>query len=291
MDSKVEIGNYILHCSRRGNFANYMIKYLAAVKVADEVPGAIFSGYQFPAYGIDFPNIDGDLDTSAAFHDDMHIDLMRLKYLLRNGIKKVDIGGHYQRIEYMPDLDKARSIFPLQQEHGVKFDESHIVCPIRGGEILDAHHSGYTVLPVNYYKDVLRKEEGIPVFMGQIEPNIYTDALRQAFPDAVFLPSQGAVSDFNTIYKANRVILPVSTFAWLAAWLSNAQRIILPVFGLFHFQDFPENDLLPVFDPRYIFYRFPRHKAAPLHLLEEDHKSIDGSWHEAPPFSLYRRHL
>ena len=247
----------VIHCARRGNFANYMMKYMAAIKISEMISEAKFSGYQFPYWDIDFPDLPSQFHTTAVVRDDMQIDYLRILYLLENRAKTIAMTGHYQRMENFPSIERTRSLFRLKDHLGTEFNDDFIVCPVRAGEILGAIHPGYTVIPVAFYKDVLSKETARPVFMGQIEPNQYIDDLRAAFPDAIFLPSQGAFADFHTICRARKIVLPVSTFAWLAAWMSNATKIVLPVFGLFNFHAHPGNELLPVFDHRYEFYRFP----------------------------------
>src|SRR6185437_3810679 len=124
-------------------------------------------------------------------------------------------------------------------------------------------HPDYTLIPVEFYTALVAETGLRPVFMGQIGANSYIERLRRAFPDARFIPSRGPLRDFEIIRRSRNVIVSVSTFSWLAAWLSDADRIFLPMTGFYNPAQFPEIDLLPLHDPRYRFYLFPVNYAVP----------------------------
>src|SRR5262249_18772301 len=79
-------------------------------------------------------------------------------------------------------------------------------------------------------------------------------ALRRRFSGAKFLTRRSAIEDFTTIRQARHVVLSISSYSWLAAWLSEmAESIHMPIYGLFD----PRNGqtfLLPVDDTRWRFY-------------------------------------
>ena len=77
-------------------------------------------------------------------------------------------------------------------------------------------------------------------------------------------------------------MLSVSTFAWLAAWLSKAVQIHLPVCGLFNPMQVPDVDLLPITDPRYTFHLFPLTYAVSPGLVRAMHNALTGLWREVP---------
>jgi Fe-S cluster biosynthesis and repair protein YggX len=84
-------------------------------------------------------------------------------------------------------------------------------------------------------------------------------ALKNEFPDAQTIGGDSTVEDFSTLRRARNVALAVSTFSWLATYLSrSAERIHLPVAGHFDPLFMPESDRLPIDDQRYIFHRVSR---------------------------------
>ena len=99
---------------------------------------------------------------------------------------------------------------------------------------------------MEFYQEVVEETGLHPVFMGQIAENDFTRKLRSRFPKAGYLHHNSAIEDFQTIRKAQHIVLPVSTFAWLAAWLSNAATIFFDFFGIFNPRLFSLHDLLPI---------------------------------------------
>jgi hypothetical protein len=72
--------------------------------------------------------------------------------------------------------------------------------------------------------------------------------------------------------------LSVSTFSWLAAWLSHASTIFMPLTGFYNpFQD-RDVDLVPLDDSRYKFDLFPINYAVPFDKLSSSHDVLRGSW-------------
>ena len=76
------------------------------------------------------------------------------------------------------------------------------------------------LIPPDFYEALLAETGLAPVFMGQIEDTPYLRTLRTRFPKARFLPSLGAAMDFARIRAARFIVPSISTFSWLAAWLS-----------------------------------------------------------------------
>jgi hypothetical protein len=125
-------------------------------------------------------------------------------------------------------------------------------------------------LPLAFYHRLVRETGLRPVFVGQVQDNWYTRALREQFPGARYL-SGGVVEDFQTMRGARNVVVAVSSFSWLAAWLSDrAQAIHLPAAGLFNPAQRDDIDLLRPGDPRWQVHRF-----APGHFTaSEEQKAV-----------------
>ena len=146
----------------------------------------------------------------------------------------------------------------------------------------------YPLTPVEFYADIVEATGLIPVFVGQTAPNLYTDRLRARFPQGVFLETGDVVLDFQTIRQAKNIAFGVSTFGWLAAWLSHADRIFMAVNGLFNPMHYWLADLLPFGDARYRFYLFPINYPVPLEHHAAAHQRIAPYWRLVPHALLQR---
>jgi hypothetical protein len=275
----------ILHSGNPTRYANLMIKYLCAVRAQETVPELRISNIELPYWGISFPAIErGETERIVEISDEQHLPLNIMGNLAKLGeVDRFNWTGYGQRVENFPSLDVARSVFSRPDVPGILLPDDCLVCPVRANEILDARNPHYTVIPVEFYADIAERTGLKPLFMGETDDNVYVRALRDRFPRSTFLPHQGVIEDFQTIRRAKNIVLPVSSFAWLAAWLSQADRIFLPVWGLFN-RTINKTDLLPVNDPRYEFFLFPPQPAVPIESMLEAHKDLTGKWQHADQF-------
>ena len=122
------------------------------------------------------------------------------------------------------------------------------------------------------------------MFIGQTDPNPYMDRIAAQFPGAIIRePQDNPLVDFETIRQSRNVVIGVSTYAWLAAWLSrSADQVFLTVNGLFNPMQKSEVDLLPFGDARYRFFLFPVNYAGPLDRSLEVHRRMAPYWREMP---------
>ncbi|MCD7109655.1 hypothetical protein LRX75_11420 [Rhizobium sp. DKSPLA3] len=261
-----------------------MIKYMGAVRAQQLIPGLRISNISMPYWGIELPEIEAEHgERVVQIPDEQHLDLPRMMDLAARGyVDRFNWTGYGQRLENFPDLDSCRSLFSRPDVPGVVLPDDCLVCPVRANEILDARNPHYTVIPVEFYADVAERTGLKPFFIGETADNVYVRALRERFPDSTFLPHQGVIEDFQTIRRSKHIVVPISSFAWLASWLSCAEKIILPVWGLFNRQ-INQTDLLPVDDARYEFYQFPPQPAVQLDEMLEAHKVLTGMWNIVEP--------
>jgi hypothetical protein len=202
---------------------------------------------------------------------------------LRSGaLQRVDIRTYAQRIENFLPPACYRTELSARGPAWSGTGPDELLCNIRQGDILDGHHPDYVLIPIGFYADLIEETGLAPVFMGQLEDTPYMRLLRARFPHARFLPSRGATVDFERIRRARNIVPSISTFAWLAAWLSEANRIFLPVLGLLHPAQNRGVDLLPLGDKRYRFYVFPIHYAVPVAQAQAAHETIRGLWRYLP---------
>lgn len=250
----------------QGNPGNIIMMYLTALKLRKTLGFGTLRHVHIPLFNINLP--DHDLHGMIGLHD-RNATNGRLQGAFpfegyKNAIHQCDasfltLDGFYQHISNFPD----RSSFDYDREFPALTDtddhggEDDLVINIRGGDILKAIHPHYTQLPPEFYEALIARTGKHPIFYGQLDPSPYLEELKQRFPTATFIPSRGVERDFDFIRKSHYIVPALSTFSWLAAWLSNAKKIFFPVAGIFSPAQHPSAMLLPLDDKRYEFYTFP----------------------------------
>ncbi len=240
--------------SPRGRLGNLMFQYMLAKQLQRRLgPRAVICGPGMPEWG--WSATPALTQPSAPLVVNGHLfDLDELAHCLRSGLcDAIVIRGWGMRVEYFPQVEEIR---PLFKSHvtGQPVSKDEVLFNVRAEDVESGAHAGYFPLPFDYYEAVARAERKRPVFMGQLQPGPYVQALRQRFPDARYLPLASPIEDFQTLRNAHCIVPSISSFAWLATWLSESARTIhLPVAGLFDPRRGRQN-LLPVGDPRYRFW-------------------------------------
>jgi len=164
-----------------------------------------------------------------------------------------------QRLEYYPDRQAAGDLLPVthQAVDGHLVTDA-IVVNVRAAEIVDDVHEDYGPVPVDFLVQAVELSGLEPVLVGQLGDNSYSNEIRGRFAGCRIIESVSPVSDFELIRSARQVVHGVSTFSWLAAWLSpRAEQVFLPVSGIFNPRQRPDIDLLPISDERYRFFELP----------------------------------
>jgi hypothetical protein len=269
-----------------GNLGNQMIQYMVARAVADFAGPARISAVGLPLFGLHHPPIDGDFPATETVTTP-RVEIDRLARALSTGkLQRVDIRTYGQRIENFLPAQAYRPVFTATAPHVQAAADDELLCNIRQGDILDGHHPDYVLLPIEFYAHLADLTGLRPLFIGQLEDSPYITALRQRFPAARFVASAGAAMDFEQIKRSRFIVPAISTFSWLAAWLSDAERIFMPVLGLFNPAQNRGIDLLPLWDPRYQFFQFPVHYAEPVKNFRAAHAPLHGMWRQMPPDRL-----
>jgi len=272
----------VIHISPMGNVGNHAIQFMAAMALAVRVGPVRYSAVGLPLFGIEHAPVDGDFPGTEVVTAQT-VELDRLAAALRDGtLQRVDIRCYAQRMENFLPADTYRDVLhgPGCAWEGAGPEE--LLCNVRQGDILDGHHPDYVLVPIDFYAGLVAETGLAPVFLGQLEDSPYMRALRGRFPCARFLPSRGASADFACICEASNIVPAISTFSWLAAFVSRADRIFMPVFGLFNPAQNRAVDLLPIGDPRYRFYQFPVHYATNVENFAPAHASLRGLWRYLP---------
>jgi hypothetical protein len=237
-------------------------------------------------FGLHLPPIDGDFPATEIVTAP-RVEVDRLARALATGrLQRVDIRTYGQRIENFLPAQAYRAVFTAAAPDAQGAADGELLCNIRQGDILDGHHPDYVLLPIDFYAELVELTGLRPTFMGQLEDSPYVDALRTRFPAARFVASAGAATDFERIRRSRYIVPAISTFSWLAAWLSDAERIFMPVLGLFNPAQNRGVDLLPLWDSRYRFFQFPVHYAAPVTGFAAAHAALHGLWRHLQPNCL-----
>ena len=268
----------IVHVLPRAGLANRMLQFMAAVALQDRVPGAILSNRGLPEWHFSDESIKQEHDDrvfTVAKAGEFQLDALSEK-MCSGALTYVIIEDYLQDVKFYPDPERFREIFkPLAEEviDLPTFTADEIVLNVRADEILTgAFH--YPLVPAGFYRSVVASTGLRPVLMGQLDDSLYCRSIKEALPSARFIPSQGAIRDFQMLRSATHIVPAVSTFSWLGAWLSHAQTIHLPVLGFYHPTFIREIDLLPLQDPRYRFYLLPYVFGVPEREALEYHRRL-----------------
>lgn len=271
----------VIHIQSQGNIANRMIQHMAALAVQARVPHAVLAGVRLPEWGIDIPAAE---ITDPAWRIPSHrVELARSADLLARGeIRSLVLLSYLQNVANLLPPDCYRRHYGRTGAAFVTFAENELVVSLRMNEVLSGFYPFYTLLPPAFYQDVVAQTGLAPVFFGQLTPSAYLDALRSTFPDARFVEGRGPEPDFEVLRSAPNLCLSISTFAWAAAFLGDARRIVMPVDGLFNpgtcgsLGD--DIDLVPRADPRYEPWLFPVNYAVSAAELPKVHAALAGRW-------------
>jgi hypothetical protein len=277
----------VFHLEPVGQLANQMIEYMVALKFADMVRDCRISNITIPAWGISHPPIESP-GPVATERREQRINLPAFADLVwSEQIGRVEWCGYGQRMENFLPPSRYQSVFVSPFSMPMGYGPDYLVCPVRAADILDGPAPDYALTPVEFYLDIVKQTGLTPVFIGQTHPNRYMDRISAAFPNAIFRePQDNVLIDFETIRQSKNLVIGVSTYSWLAAWLSQADNIYLTVSGLYNPMQKTDVDLLPFGDPRYKFFLFPINYGVPLSRHADVHRRIAPYWRQMPHEAL-----
>ncbi len=271
----------VIHVDQTGGLGNRMIQHMAALYLLSRVPYGRLSGSVLPEWKIYQPrSLDGS-ERAFVVRRDTHMR-MPLEAIMRDltsgAADCVAIHNYAQHMDNFLAYTVYQKVFVDSEPQTGLVADDELLINIRGAEILSGGAPDYLILPVEYYRQIVDETGLKPVIMGQIGPGPYLDRLRAALPEARLIPSRGIMEDFSLIRNARHIVVAISTFSWLAAWLSNAEQIFFPVAGVF--SPFQRSDigLLPLDDPRFRFDLFPVYFAEPVERLLPHLSSLKGWW-------------
>lgn len=239
-----------------GNVGNQLFQYMLAlaIKFRTNVPVQI-SGLDIPSFAIKNTKV-----SDQAFSMDIKSHVLPLESIvtLVKNVQNIDINLKCLSTRmsyYSQHLPEYRRYLKPKNSTKIGFDDTYLVINVRGAEISTGVHKNYLPVPICFYEEIINKTKLTPVFVGQLGDDNYSNCLRNKFPQALFPKFDSWEDDFNVIRTSVNIIPAVSTFSWLACWLSEtAKNIYFPIMGLYHPLARPDIDMLPLEDDRYNFY-------------------------------------
>ncbi len=258
----------VIWINPQGNMGNRALQYLAAAGVQHLVPDAKVTNINLPEWDKVAPApAPHPVDAAGTGEGRYQFDKEGMADCLRRGvIQGLRVESFTFHLDHYPPRDACRRLLgpAVGGEAAEGFGPDVLVCSIRGGEILGGRHGDYFPLPPAYYRALAERTGLELVFHGQFGTDIYAQSLRDAFPNARFYPARHPCHDFETLRRSVNIVLPISTFSWLAAWLSEARRVFVPVAGMFNPIQHPDQLYLPLDEPGFEFDLFPFAKSVDL---------------------------
>lgn len=261
-----------------GRMANQMFQLMMAERLRLSIRDARITGHSLPQWNLAGGARFAENGLSVSIRS--HVAPVEQIIAFANSVENVDIriASASQRYAYYRSmLDHFRQLFRAAGKSPDSPGPDDLVISIRLGDILSGNHANYMPLPISWYEDLIGRTGLNPVFVGEIGKDFYSEALRRRFPKARFVANEDPMIDFDFLRNATHIVLSISTFSWLASWLSETTRTIyLPVAGLFNQLARPDVDLLPLDDERYRFFEsgMQSWSATPTqidHILNSEH--------------------
>lgn len=237
-----------------GNLGNHLFQYMMALRLKWEVPEAEIHGVKLPYWDIYHGPSTGHPSFSMSLRGHvipLDVVIQALRHVPSLDVRITTLQNRYAY--YASQIGLYRSV--LASRRAVQGRGSgHLVVNVRAAEILTGVHPGYVPTPLSVIRHLESETKLALTFVGQIGADDYSKAISTHFPRAEFVSHSDPFEDFEFIRNSENVAICVSTFSWLAAWLSErARRIYMPLVGLYHPQYRPDVDLLPMGDERYHF--------------------------------------
>lgn len=265
----------------RGRAGNRLFQYFFCAELARRSGNHCVTDVHIPDLGIETDTGPAESDRFLNIEGKHEFDVAGIVSTLRDGDHTgATFSGFAMRLEYY-DRAFCKHLLNLKTVGGMGFGPEFLAINIRAGDIFNGPHPDlisqgyggpygadhlykgvhpdYRPLPLHHYEKLV-KETGLrPVFIGETGSHkVYECALRRRFPNAVFTGERPPKEDFLMLMGSSNIALAISSFSWLAAWLSDARTIHIPVAGMFDPNQRSDINLLPPpSDTRYVRHPMP----------------------------------
>lgn len=279
----------IIYVNYLSRFANNIFQYALAHIIRDLTGGEIFfspscilkSGVShdlpaeevpiedIPLYQItDSHNILKNKEWSGKFRDDEKNALRKTGICFAEDIlihendtlaisesyqgEPIIVSGYYQDYRYYKGRREFISgLFDKLDQHPVDIlpGSNDVVLNFRGTDL------AWAQMPLNFYKWILDREQFDKLWIVTEDP-CHRTVLKLSDKYPCHVLSNGPIKDLIFVMSAKKIIMTVSTFCWMAAWLSNAEKIFFPIGSPYPLFD-KDNDrrLIVTDDQRYVYIK------------------------------------
>ena len=215
-----------------GRLGNRLFQY-AMGRLLAERKGVALKAQPIPGFPGTQEQVFGDCIEDNVLEVNHHVVSMD-RLLAHQG--KVVLNGWFQRYEYYRD-HKEKIAGWLRTEPcdlGCRPGVDDLVMHVRLGDVvaLPRWTSCYCVVPASWCTRVIERQLRNRLYIVTEDPtHRYLEAFSKYDPIMV---SSDVLHDFCFLKASKRIILSVSTFAWWAAWFSEATEIYSPMAGLWN---------------------------------------------------------
>jgi hypothetical protein len=182
------------------------------------------------------PDDHGSLPVGERFVDCHRVDLRPV--LDDRRPRRIFLRGPFLRYEYFrPHKDVIRNDWLLSAAAPEGFTAEDLTIHLRTGDLWQKTapgpvHPEYHGLPFSFYAHVIKLRPWRRIFVVAEHPDDPMAVALAARRGAIVLHGT-ALEDFARLRASKNIVLSISSFAWWAAWLSDAERIFFPLAGLF----------------------------------------------------------
>ena len=171
------------------------------------------------------------------------------------------LNGFYQRYEYYKNYkNEIKEWLKCNIEPKYKIQKNDIVLHIRRGDSVmnnDLNYysiKGHCACPLSYWENILDNEIYNKVWIITESPNDKLVSILKNKYNAKII-SDSPIEDWVLLKSANKIIMSWGTFSWLAAWLSESEKIYFPLIGDWH-PNSPRSKEINLWtdEERYIYY-------------------------------------
>jgi len=204
------------------NLFQYALGYILAKELGFQLQASPLEGFPNTKIKLEGKKFDEPVKTLEG-----HI--IDLEAIIRNkNPRKIILHGYFQQYKYYePYRDKIKKLFVCDHkpEDAYSPDKEDVIIAIRRKDYIRYN----SVEPFSYFQDAIEKVQPKKIYICS-DATPETDPFMAKFQkyDAVFYNGKG-LNDFAFILKFNKIIISQSTFSWWAAYLSNAEQIIVPI--------------------------------------------------------------